>query len=501
MVRTWNREPSPDQPRGQSPRRRSRAFRFIASTPRFAFDGAPRMPNFLNGQDDQLTEKRGHMSLANTSTHTRYDFSGMGSTAAGLSLAADVARSINACSALRSATHKVATARSLVCADTRYDLLAEPHADHVGPGTYDTTRGAPDLGVLPRDSHTSSAVPHRDPYRASPPFLAPERPSSVQQQHGANVVYISPTYVPGSDNSVPWTLTTDHRTDAAEWRYGHSRVQAVVSASQRARLLAEGDPRLAPGGTGSSVPPADAFSSDLSTDVAGRQLDLSLRAATRNTNGISFSTTEELAQLPFRTCRLAYSVNVLLRTLPHVQPQRQQLPPERTSDVRVARCNAWRSLEQSAHLGPGAYAPPTSVGGARPRTYRVFVDPFAVPQPTDRFGDAQADAAAIVQAHARSTSASMPVLGAASSANPTWGRAHTAGAVPTTAGGGGTDRSHHSGSLTVRSTVSAGSLSALRGGGRPAAHLAASAAFTGPFRSQMTGAYSPRMDSSLVRRR
>lgn len=126
---------------------------------RFAFDGKARLPNFLNGRDGQMGEARAHIRPVDTSTHTTYDWSGAGAGLAGQSLAADLARSLNGVSSLRAGAARSSTARSLVAADTRYHHLAEPAAEHVGPGTYAVERARPGLGPMPLDSHTSSSQP------------------------------------------------------------------------------------------------------------------------------------------------------------------------------------------------------------------------------------------------------------------------------------------------------------------------------------------------------
>ncbi|KXZ43744.1 hypothetical protein GPECTOR_81g192 [Gonium pectorale] len=444
---------------------------FITAAPRFAYDGKARMPNFLNGLDGQLLEARAAMAPVDTATHTHYDFSGTGAgNLAHLSMAAEMARSLNACSAIRAGRPKSATARSLVANDTRYGHLAEPHLEHVGPGAYAMERGSPGLGQLPLDSAVSSAMPARDPYRASSAFLTRERPGSADWvpapgMCGPDAVYVSPEFVPSPDRAVPWQLTTDKRTDAAEWRLGHARTMAAVAAG--------GGP-----GAGPDAPEAP-FSSDLPRDVASRPLDLSLRAALKNTTGVSFSTKE---------------------------PRLTSLPPERTSDVRASRLAALRGPEEAAHLGPGCYTPPTSVGGAKRRTYRLFVDPYVCPQPNDKFGSTQDDAAAVVAARDAGSSRSASSARAASRASPhiTGGGDPSAANVPTSGGGQPSSRSATGaggagGNLTARSNASASSLS---GGGRLSGgvtRLASSPAFTGPFRSQKTGAFDNRTDSRLIR--
>ncbi|GFR51376.1 hypothetical protein Agub_g13803 [Astrephomene gubernaculifera] len=422
---------------------------FHNSSQRFGFDGKVRVSNFLNGFDSQLAEARARMSSANTATHTRYDFSNSGTGNLSISMAAEMAKSINSCSTMRSGRSKSATARSLVANDTRYAHLDEPHADHVGPGAYDVSRAAPGVGQLPLDSHTSSAMPRCDPYRASAPFQGPERPGSAawvrpQGMCGPDAFYISPEFVPAPDHAARWEVGGDQRFDAAEWRHGHARVMAAVVAGAAA-AAAVGAPL-----------PERPFSSDLATDVAGRPLDMSLRATLRNGSGVSFTSKE---------------------------PRLTSLPPERTSDIRASRVVALRGPEETAHLGPGAYSRPISVGGPRRRTYRLFVDPLTNPQPSDKFGPGpgtQADAAAVVAAHEHGTARAAAARAAAVAAAATGGNLGPSGA--------------NSGSMSIRSTASGTST-----GTGPGGRLAPSPAFSGPFRSHKAGAFDYRTDSSLVR--
>ncbi len=175
---------------------------------------------------------------------------------------------------------------------------------------------------------------------------------------------------------------------------------------------------------------------------------------------------------------------------PPPQPRLVPLPSDRHNDLRPARhaalCAAHGHGPDTAtsHLGPGAYAPLVSPGGPRGgrRTYRLFVDPATHPQPSDRFGGGvQEDAASVVRAH---------------------GRGHRGAGLqgPGQQGGLGSPRSPRGsggdGSLTARSVGS----SSVGGGGAGVGRLGASSSFAGPFRSQCSGAYHGRMDSSLVRR-
>ncbi|KAG2484453.1 hypothetical protein HYH03_016763 [Edaphochlamys debaryana] len=462
MVRTWNRDPSPDlrgpSREAQSPKAVS-ALQFSALPPRFAYDGKVRIPNFLNGYDGQLLEARARMVPTNTATHTSYDFSRDGTGNLGVGLAADVSKSMNTVGTMRSTRSKSATVLSLLVADTRYDNLDVPYKDHVGPGAYAVERGSPGLGTLPLDSHVSSAQPPRDPYRQQPPFLAPERPASPPwlvrppgMAAGADAVYISPQFVPSQDHTVPWDKATDSRPDAADWRLGHARAMATAAAAARGG----GSPMGAGGGGGGGEGAAGGggaggaggrMASDAPTDCAGRAVDVALRATQRNPHGPSFSSKE---------ARLL------------------SLPPDRTVDVRAARHATTAGPGETAHLGPGAYAPATSPGGPRRRTYRLFVDPAMAPQPSDRFmGGMQADAAALVHAAAHGSARAAAIARLA-------GRAE---AVP-----GG------------RNKATAAAAAALGGPGSPlASRMGASAAFASPFRSQRSGPFSWSTDSTLVR--
>ncbi len=189
---------TPTQPLAAHKPPRTQAAHFSSSSERFGYDGKSRVPNFLNGRDGQHTEARATLLPVDTCTHTRFDWSAAGTGLASNSLAAAVAQSLNNISIMRSTQTKSATARSLAVADTRYDTLAEPYGDHVGPGAYDTARGLPGVGTAPLDSHTCSASPRRDPYRASPPFRAPQRPGSAAgwllRPGGPDCVYVSPQW-------------------------------------------------------------------------------------------------------------------------------------------------------------------------------------------------------------------------------------------------------------------------------------------------------------------
>ncbi|GIL67426.1 hypothetical protein Vafri_20813 [Volvox africanus] len=467
MVRTWNREPSPDQDkaRREGGPRHTPTLTFQPNNPRFGYDGKIKMANFLNGFDGQLAESRGIMVAANTNTHTNYDFSGSGVGNLSISLAAEMAKSINTCGAIRAGGLKVATARSLVANDTRHAHLEEPHAEHVGPGAYDIERAIPSVGQMPLDSHTSSAVPQRDPYRASAAFSAPERPGSAQWvlPWGPDAVYISPDFVPGPDRSPAWDTNSDKRPDATEWRHSYARVIAAVVAG-------EGTGGGAGAGAAAPDPP---FSSDLPVDAASRPLDVSLRAQLLNKHGVAFTSKE---------------------------PRLTVLPTERTSDIRTSRISTLRGPDDTGHLGPGAYTPPISVGGSRRRTYRVFVDPAATPQPSDRFGvpggpgsvlaGSQAEAAAIVAARERGTARATAAARIAAAA---------AGSPPGSAAAGGVRV------MSARSQASScGSLPVTPGshrgaGGGGIAKLGPSAAFAGTFRTHKAGAFDWRTDSSLVR--
>lgn len=70
------------------------------------------------------------------------------------------------------------------------------------------------------------------------------------------------------------------------------------------------------------------------------------------------------------------------RSTPHApQPRTLPLPVSRHNDVRAQRFLAQHQAN-TAHLGPGCYSPPNSTGGAKRRTYRIYVDPFAQPRPS-----------------------------------------------------------------------------------------------------------------------
>lgn len=201
----------------------------------------------------------------------------------------------------------------------------------------------------------------------------------------------------------------------------------------------------ASGSRGSPSVPDTLCSSDNRLDVSGRPLEVALAASLRNA----------------ATCMRSGEARILA------------LPAERHVDLRAARHATSRGPEETAHLGPGAYSPLTSMGGARRRSYRLFVDPFMAPQPSPTFmGGMQVDAASIVHAHGR---AARRVAAQAASAG---------GSGP----GGG------SGSLTARSSAS------FTGGTpRSSGRLAPSAAFTSPFRGQKSGAHDWTTDSRLVR--
>ncbi|EFJ51592.1 hypothetical protein VOLCADRAFT_87767 [Volvox carteri f. nagariensis] len=471
MVRTWNREPSPDQDKARRDRspRHTPTITYHPNNVRFAYDGKIKTPNFLNGYDAQLLEARGQISPANTNTHTRYDFSSTGVGNLSISLAAEMAKSINTCGTMRAGRPKSATARSLVANDTRYEHLKEPHNDHVGPGAYDIERAVPGVGPMALDSHTSSASPQRDPYRPSAPFKAPRRPGSAQWvlPWGPDAVYISPDFVPSPDHAPAWDTISDKRPDASQWRLNHARVIAAVVAGAGTG-----------GGAGAGAAAADApFSSDLQTDVASRPLEVSLRAQLRNPHKAVFASKE---------------------------PRLTSLPLERTSDLRYSRLAALRGPDDTAHLGPGSYTPPTSVGGARRSSYRIFVDPLVTPQPSDRFGVAggrgsvlggsQSDAAAIVAAcergtaRARATAASALQLG-----SPPASAAAAAAAAGLRALSACSHRSSCGGGSSAPSTP--GSRSVGNGVARPGP----SAAFAGTFRAHKAGAFDWRTDSALVR--
>lgn len=173
------------------------------------------------------------------------------------------------------------------------------------------------------------------------------------------------------------------------------------------------------------------------------------------------------------------------------QPRLVPLPADRHNDLRPARHAALSSARghgpdtATSHLGPGAYAPPVSPGGPRGgrRTYRLFVDPATHPQPSNRFGGGvQEDAASVVRAHGRGHRGpgQSGLVGMGSPRSPR--------------GSGG------DGSLTARSVGSSSVGGGGGGGGGGVARMGASSSFAGPFRSQCSGAYHGRMDSSLVRR-
>ncbi|KAG2424042.1 hypothetical protein HXX76_014864 [Chlamydomonas incerta] len=441
MVREWVRDPSPDLSRAPrdagslSPK--SPTVKFHPGE-RFAFDGKARLPNFLNGRDGQMGEARAHIRPVDTSTHTTYNWSGAGTGLAGQSLAADLARSLNGVSSLRAGAARSSTARSLAAADTRYHHLAEPAAEHVGPGAYAVERALPGLGPMPHDSHTSSSQPQRDPYRASAPFVSPERDSEGRwvMPQGPDVVYISPQFQPAADHAPPWDASAPRQVDAADWRFGHSRVMQIVAA---ARGTASTPATPTPGSRGSPSVPDTPCSSDNRLDVSGRPLEVALAASMRNA----------------ATSMRSGEARILA------------LPAERHVDLRAARHATSRGPEETAHLGPGAYSPLTSVGGARRRSYRHFVDPFMAPQPSSAFmGGMQADAASIVHAHGRA--------------------ARRAAAQAASAGG--------SDGLTARSSAS------FTGGTpRSSGRLAPSANFSSPFRGQKSGAHDWTTDSRLVR--
>jgi hypothetical protein len=56
---------------------------------------------------------------------------------------------------------KSATPRTLLSNDTRYELLKDPYAEPIGPGSYWVEGGRPDLGTLPLELPSRGSSPAR----------------------------------------------------------------------------------------------------------------------------------------------------------------------------------------------------------------------------------------------------------------------------------------------------------------------------------------------------
>ncbi|KAG1655675.1 hypothetical protein FOA52_011803 [Chlamydomonas sp. UWO 241] len=322
-----------------------------------------------------------------------------------LPLAETAARRPDGRSSMASTRPRTADALSNLSHDARHDAL-HPASEATGPGCYEfESHDTLSVGTLAPESPLRLGMPARDPTRVSQAFDSPKRGRlfPLSEAHHLSS-YVSPdtlgitASISGQDGGpLDWSRLGEAggRVDASEWRFG-GRPSAL-----RDEL------------------PANLY--DLPRDNAGRLIDMASDARAA------------CATIPFSS------------TQPRVAAV---LPPARVNNAALGRAR----LDDPAACarGPGAYSAPTSIGGAKRETYRMFVMP----------DDARA---------------CRPVTKGAGAG-----------------GGGGGQRQRMSASVAMAQQVGGGL------GGVPARE---SMAFGAGSRAQKFGAYSVLMDSSYLRKR
>mmetsp|Transcript_22099 Transcript_22099/g.61170 ORF Transcript_22099/g.61170 Transcript_22099/m.61170 type:complete len:404 (-) Transcript_22099:1083-2294(-) len=325
MVLTWVTEPSPILSYTQLPSLVSsnKGTKF-SHTPRFKRDGTnnqEKHPNFLNGWDRQGLELEAHYVDVDTNTHTTFKAPLMHGERHFLDIAEQVNKGPWTTPAIRSRSPKDTTSRSLISNDSRYTRAKDSYAEPRGPGDYRIEDGLPSMGTYPKGMASRGSSPSRNPDIPSASFLTTSRPDPFPPHFSPENWFLGTGTALGS-NIAPWAdVSPKKRVEVPDYRFAGRFSEAKKEVPYDAQYPA--------------------------AERMNRSGDLTRIGEAASPKKGRF------AQTSFQS----------------VEPRLAQLPRERNNDMRLSR----KERDDDAQwLGPGAYTPLISTGGAKRKTYRLF---------------------------------------------------------------------------------------------------------------------------------
>mmetsp|Transcript_33773 Transcript_33773/g.100567 ORF Transcript_33773/g.100567 Transcript_33773/m.100567 type:complete len:362 (-) Transcript_33773:1613-2698(-) len=246
-----------------------------------------------------------------------------GTTEACAGMAEAMSNGISGRASMASSRPRTADALSLLSRDTRYETL-HPSSSITGPGHYDVeSHDTSFLGTLAPGSTLCGSMPARDPSRQHAAFDNTQRGALFQMSNAHHLGSSVSSDLMGVrvEGAKDWSKDCNTRPDIADYRYStrHSELHKDLP---------------------------DSLMYNLSLDNTGRQRDIADRACSATCAGLPFTS---------------------------VQPKHVCLPAVRVNDLRLSRPRL--DDPQHAARGPGTYMPYTSIGGAKRKTYRLFVAP------------------------------------------------------------------------------------------------------------------------------